>query len=271
VIGKYYDLPDATADAERSLQRAQALSPDLPLLHKYYAQLECDAGRAIDALRRLLRRAQAAADPELFAGLVHACRYTGLLDASVTAHEEARRLDPTIQTSVFNTYSMRRDWDRIVREASDTDRDISALALYRLGRGAEALAAWPGVPDDVPAPIKAWDEAIRACLSGRSDAQELVERMSAFGSWHDPEGYMSQAIILSRLGSRELAIRLIADAVAGGFTVPETLANDPWLSPLRTDARFDEVLARASARCAEALAVYRAEGGERLLGPGTAG
>ncbi len=35
-----------------------------------------------------------AVDPEHFAGLVHACRYAGLLNASVAAHEEARRLDP---------------------------------------------------------------------------------------------------------------------------------------------------------------------------------
>ena len=71
---------------------------------RYYAQLECDAGRAVDAMRRLLQRARRAVDPEHFAGLVHACRYAGLLNASVAAHEEARRLDPRIPTSVVNVY-----------------------------------------------------------------------------------------------------------------------------------------------------------------------
>ena len=33
-------------------------------------------------------------DPELFAGLVHACRYCGLFEQSIAAHAEARRLDP---------------------------------------------------------------------------------------------------------------------------------------------------------------------------------
>ena len=91
--------------------------PICRVLHKYDAQLERDAGRAVAAMQRLLRRAQAAVDPEHFAGLVHACRYAGLLDASVAAHEEARRLDPTIQTSVLNTYALQNDWERIVREA----------------------------------------------------------------------------------------------------------------------------------------------------------
>ena len=128
-------------------QRAQSLNPDLPLLHKYYAQLECDAGRAVDAMQRLLRRAQVAVDPEHFAGLVHACRYAGLLDASVAAHDEARRLDPTIQTSVLNTYSLQCDYERIVREAADGDPDSQcsgALPAGPQGRSPGGLAtAWP--------------------------------------------------------------------------------------------------------------------------------
>ena len=39
-------------------------------------------------------------DPELFAGLVHACRYCGLFDESIAAHAEARRLDPNVATSI---------------------------------------------------------------------------------------------------------------------------------------------------------------------------
>jgi serine/threonine protein kinase/tetratricopeptide (TPR) repeat protein len=266
VIGKYYGLAGEAADAERSFQRAQSLNPDLPVLHKYYAQLECDAGRGVDAMRRLLRRAQTAVDPELFAGLVHACRYAGLLEASVAAHEEARRLDPTIQTSVLNTYSLQCDWERIVREAPELDRDILALALYRLGRKAEALVAWPGMPADASPAMKVWDESIRACLTDAPDARQLVERLAEFGSWNDPEGYLAQAIILSRLGGHDLAIQLLGDAQKGGFTAPDTIAGDPWLTPLRSDPRFAPILQEARARRAEALAVFRAEGGERLLG-----
>jgi serine/threonine protein kinase/tetratricopeptide (TPR) repeat protein len=266
VLGKYFDLPESRAAAEQAFQRAQALNPVLPVLHKYYAQLECDGGRALEAMRRLLRRAQAAVDPELFAGLVHACRYTGLLDASVAAHEEARRLDPTIQTSVLNTYSLQCDWERIVREAAELDPDLRALALYRLGRKAEAVAAWPGMPDGVPPVMKLWNDTIVACLSDAPDALNLIERLVSFGSWNDPEGYMAQAVILSRLGSHDMALRLLAGAQDGGFTAPDTLVGDPWLAPLRSDARFAEILHKAQASRREALAVFRAEGGERLLG-----
>ncbi|MGE3175963.1 MAG: protein kinase [Vicinamibacterales bacterium] len=266
VIGKYHGDAVAAAEAERSFQRAQALNPELPLLHKYYAQLECDRGRAVDAMRRLLRRATAAAEPELFAGLVNACRYTGLLDASVAAHEEARRLDPTIQTSVLNTYSLQLDWDRIVREAPEIDHDILAMALYRTDRKAEALASWRGVPEDATPMMKLWDETIVACLTEAPDARDLTERLAGYGSWGDPEGYIAQAIILSRLGSHDMALLLLGLAQDGGFYAPDTLANDPWLDPLRADPRFGEILQKAQARRREAFAVFRAEGGERVLG-----
>ncbi len=266
VIGKYFDKPDATRDAERSFERAQSLNPDLPVLHKYYAQLECDAGRAVDAMRRLLRRAMTAVDPEYFAGLVHACRYAGLLEASVAAHEEARRLDPTVPTSVINSYQMLGDHEQVLRIAETGDSDGKVMALYRLGRREEALAAWQGVPADAPPTFKAWDRLIVACLSDAPDAREVAEAALGQMNWFDPEGYMTGALILARLGSYDLALHSLGAAVDGGYSVVHPLLHDPWLAPLRDDKRFQEILRRAETRRNEALMVFRIEGGERLLG-----
>jgi len=267
VLGKYFELADAARDAERSFERAQTLNPELPVLHKYYAQLECDAGRAVDAMRRLLRRATAAVDPEHFAGLVHACRYAGLLEASVAAHEEARRLDPTIPTSVTNTYQMLGDYEQILRFTEAEDADGKVMALYRLGRRDEALAAWQRPPDDAPPTYKAWDRMIVACLTDAPDAREVAEAAVAHMNWSDPEGYMSGGIILARLGSYDMALHALGAAVDGGYSVVHPLLHDPWLAPLRDDQRFQEILRRAETRRNEALTVFRAEGGERLLGP----
>jgi tetratricopeptide (TPR) repeat protein len=265
VVGKYFDQPDAARDAERSFERAQALNPDLPVLHKYYAQLECDAGRAVDAMRRLLRRATAAVDPEYFAGLVHACRYAGLLEASIAAHEEARRLDPTVPTSVINSYQMLGDYEHVLR-LTESDPDGKVMALYRLGRRDEALAAWQGAPPDAPPTYKSWDRMIRACLSDAADAREVAEKAVAQMNWSDPEGYMTGAIILARLGSHDLALHALGEAVDGGYSVVHPLVHDPWLASLRDDRRFQDIVRRAEARRNEALTVFRAEGGERLLG-----
>jgi serine/threonine protein kinase/tetratricopeptide (TPR) repeat protein len=267
VLGKYFESPDGAAQAERAFQRALAINPDLPLLHKYYAQLECDAGRALEAMRRLLRRARTGNDPEHFAGLVHACRYVGLLDASVAAHDEARRLDPTIQTSVINTFHMLCDFERIARDTDPFgDPDSRSLALYRLGRTDEALAALSQPPADAPPFVREWIEMIRACYTDAPNSREIAERVIGSTRWTDPEGHMTGGIVLSRLGSVDLSLTLLRDAVDGGFYAPYTLLNDPWLAPLRGEARFAEIVRLAQARHDEARAVFQAEGGERLLG-----
>jgi len=68
--------------AESAFRRALEINPDLSIAHNLYAYLEVDLGRAPDAMIRLVERARwRNGDPELFAGLVHACRYCGLLDA----------------------------------------------------------------------------------------------------------------------------------------------------------------------------------------------
>jgi tetratricopeptide (TPR) repeat protein len=218
-------------------------------------------------MRRLLQRLRVAVDPEHLAGLVHACRYAGLLDASLAAHEEARRLDPTIQTSVVNTWFAHGEFERIVTDTDNSvDPDGRTLAYFRLGRLEEARASWQRPPADAPPFLKAWDEMIMACLDGAPEARAITERVLGGAPWSDPEGYMTAGLVLARVGSVDLALARLRDAVDGGFHVPHMLANDAWLAPLRHDPRFSEILRDARARTDAALAVFRAEGGERLLG-----
>ena len=75
--------PDSEARAEEAFRRALELNPRLSVAHKFYANLEADIGQAQRALVRLLGEANRHGnDPELFAGLVHACRYCGLYEQS---------------------------------------------------------------------------------------------------------------------------------------------------------------------------------------------
>ena len=121
VIGKYIEAaPDSELRAEDAFRRALALSPQLSVAHKFYANLEADIGQAQGALVRLLGEANRHGnDPELFAGLVHACRYCGLYEHSIAAHAEARRLDPNVPTSFEQTLlDGRRDRSAPGRRAS---------------------------------------------------------------------------------------------------------------------------------------------------------
>ena len=145
MIGKYIDgKPDSEERAEEALRRALELNPHLSVAHKFYANLEADIGQAERALVRLLREANRHGnDPELFAGLVHACRYCGLYDQSIAAHAEARRLDPNVPTSFEQTLLMTGDIDRLLSVEqppfiAGADDGIRVIGLGLAGRREEA-------------------------------------------------------------------------------------------------------------------------------------
>ena len=129
--------------AERSFRRALAINPELSIAHSLYAQLELETNRAKEALVRLLGRArERRADPQLFAGLVQSCRYLGLLKASRAAHERAKQLDPTVQTSVAYTWRMMGDVERGVIEAR-----LNADPVCRFSEGRDPTFSKPFPPD----------------------------------------------------------------------------------------------------------------------------
>ena len=175
VIGKYIETtPDSDGRAEHAFVRAIALNPRLSVAHKFYANLEADTGRAREAVIRLLREAtRHGNDPELFAGLVHACRYSGLFDESLAAHAEARRLDPNIATSFQQTLLMKRDIDRLlavelpdhVSGGAMTASASSRSACRPPRRGATALASMDQQVRDKT--FHAWTSHLTAWLDRR--------------------------------------------------------------------------------------------------------
>ncbi len=99
-LGRCYRLlqkvqPRSSMDGTAALQaveRAFALNPDFGIAHNLCTPIQTDAGQAKAAMVRLLRRAESHdSDPELFCGLVQACRYCGQLEASLAAHRRAMR------------------------------------------------------------------------------------------------------------------------------------------------------------------------------------
>src|SRR5207248_3137657 len=79
--------------AESAFRRALDLNPEHAATHSQYAFLEAELGRAKEAVARLLGLASSgSASPDLFSALVLCCRFCGLLDESLEAHERGRQL-----------------------------------------------------------------------------------------------------------------------------------------------------------------------------------
>jgi hypothetical protein len=83
----------------------------------------------------------------------------------------------------------------------------------------------------------------------------------------DPEAIFQEGWLLCDVGEHQRGLELLRRAVEKGYFVAPTLRGSRHFDALRGDPGFQEVLARAEAGRARALAAFREAGGERLLGP----
>jgi serine/threonine protein kinase/tetratricopeptide (TPR) repeat protein len=252
--------------ADVAFRKAFEINPDLPIAHHLYTALETDLGRADEAMLRLVRRArQRRGDPELYAGLVHACRYCGLLDASVAAHQHARRIDPQIATSVGQTYWMRGEFERAI-DGFSTLGFFVGLPFVSLGRDADALRAAEQAAEIVRDPTtRSYQKILPLLLTGKTDeCRALLDRLAPHNP--DPESVYYIARTYARLGAADAALKQFTRAVDSGFFCAPAFELDSWLDPLRPHPSFGEALARAKVRHADAARKFCDAGGERLLG-----
>ena len=279
VIGKYIDgTPDSEARAEEAFRRALELNPRLSVAHKFYANLEADIGQAPRALVRLLGEANRHGnDPELFAGLVHACRYCGLYEQSIAAHAEARRLDPNVPTSLEQTLLMTGDIERLLAVepplvVAGADDGIRVIGLGLAGRRDEARRALLDMRQAPRIPVfQSWTEYLMAWLDRRP--ADMLVGMSALSALEDsgrpggdlPGGMAALRRRRARTGARPPAARGRQGLLRGpdALGAPGSSTRCGAIPPSRRSWRS------GSGR-QQALAAFREAGGERLLGRVTA-
>src|SRR5438132_11696387 len=246
--------------AESAFQRALELNAELPVAHSQYAFLEAELGRAREAVARLLRCAQTSStSPDLFVALVLCCRFCGLLEASVTAHERARKLDPQIATSVSHTYYQLGDYDSALSNIAVGAWAIEGMTLGTIGRTAEASEAFRKVEQSgVPGPMRAFVTAWRAMFEeNRQESLNAAEQ--CIQHYLDPEGVFYMGLIMAHLGESERALAALSESMDRGFCSPNVLRCNPWFDGLRSTVQFNELLKRGEASFLEADEAYRSE------------
>ena len=272
-IGKYGRTPDARAQyqqADEAFQRAFALNPELPLTHNLYTYMEVETGRALDAVLRLLGRLKTRAnDPDLFAGLVQACRYVGLLEASVAAYHRATRLDPGIVTSVAHSYFMLGQYQRATESDPDQPPYVSLIAYLALGQFAEATALFDSARAHLGANphVDLMMQLFGAILAGRqADGRQALEELTSFAGFSDPEGWYYWAQAAALVGDVPYAMELVRRAVTTGFACPRALESTPLLDSLRGQAEFAALVGQAREGHEAAVEAFTKADGHRLLG-----
>jgi serine/threonine protein kinase/tetratricopeptide (TPR) repeat protein len=267
MLGKYFvESHEAHfREAEIAVRKALELNPDLSYAENLYAHIEVDLGRAEEAMVRLLRRAgDRRSDPLLFAGLAHACRYCGLLQASLAAWEHAVRLDPKVPTSVAHTYFMRGDYAKAVEHTAESIPYTGNLALVMLGRTEEARVSLEGVDASLPSRMVRYTSALLYAIRGERDAS--LAAIAREGDIPDPEGRFYVARHLVHLGEIDRGLEMLSRVVDDGFFCLPALTRDPWLDPVRSLTAFTEIVRRAETRHRRAIISFLSAEGDRVLG-----
>jgi len=276
-LGRVYRFIEKIGeDAEENLTRAGEafrkafeLSPDLPLAHNLYTQIECDQGDALQAMMRLLQRARFRRnDSDLFAGLVQACRYCDELEASVAAHQRARHLDPHIVTSVPHTYFLLGEYHKTIEcYGAKGGYYLDCAALVMLGEKEEALARLRAREESGGATgsLRAIMQSLRAYLEGDRDgclrAIEAGEPLTR----RDTEALFYEARHLAQIGQGARALDVLSLVLDSGFLCGSALFRDAWLAPLRSLPGYSQLVGRADERRTRTRASFLAAGGPELL------
>jgi eukaryotic-like serine/threonine-protein kinase len=273
VLGKYGTGETAERhrfEARRAFEHAFEINPELSLTHNLFTFLEVEDGRAPQAVVRLLRLVrERTSDPDLYAGLVHACRYCGLLDASIAAYERAARLDPSSRTSVAHSFLLRGEYERAISADVEDPPYLTMLAMVGQGRTQAALEFFESVqarrsPD---AHIAVVLTVLRATVAGRrEEGVAAVARLMEFPGFRDPEGWYYWAILCCGMHDHEHGLAFLGRAVDAGFHSVHALQIPAPFDPVRREPAFADLLDRVRAGQSEAERMFADADGPRILG-----
>ncbi|HVS30745.1 MAG TPA: protein kinase [Thermoanaerobaculia bacterium] len=270
VIAKYGhdDAGENRALAEEAFRKALEISPDLPVAHFYYTYFEMEEMRdAPRAMARLLGRAQArSADPDLYAGLVAACRFGGLYHASAAADQRARRLDPNIGTSMAYTAWFLRDYQRVAEMIEDSFDYMPWFGRWRLGHTKETIDHLRQFAARVEGRERDMIIAGYSAMEGNREECVAASLRYAEVQMSDPENSYFWAWQLACVGEGDLVLRGLQLAIEGNFCCHSALESEPEFEFLRGNAEFQRLIEEARTRHQHAAAVFREAGGQQVLG-----
>jgi hypothetical protein len=171
---------------------------------------------------------------------------------TIVAHDEARRLDPSVATSLEQTLLMTGELDRLLAVEHPSGAAlgvnvIRAIGLGLAGRREDSRRMLVEARQAVRLPaFRAWAETLVAWIDRRpADMLSSLATLRAFRIVEDPEHIFQQGWLLCEVGEHQRGLEYLRRAVARGFFAATTLQIRPEFAALRSERAFHEVLAQA--------------------------
>jgi TolB-like protein len=268
VLAKWGGSTGATLRAaQAAFARALALDPDLSAPYEQLAYVDIELGLAPETMARLLdRAADRPRDARLMAGLVAACRYAGLLDASVAAHAKAVAIDAEATTTVAWTHFDLGDYPSAIR--TDVGTLPFCALLSRLVTGDIGPTEIKRVEDTMPpGSLQAGMRVYRLFAEG--DVRQAIAELGQLvaSGMRDPEAWFLGGTFMARAGAADEAIDWLTRSVDAGYGSYRALLERDHYDKLRGTAAFDRLVERARGRVEHARRLYERAGGPAILGP----
>ena len=200
------------------------------------------------------------------AGLVAACRYAGLLDASRVAHSKAVSLDAEVRTTVCWTFFNLGEYAAAIQADTGTPAFCSMLSRLIAGEisATDLKAVEDATPEGVPrTAVRVYRQFAEGQLG---PAIADLERLAVMG-FADPEAWFLGGVFAARGGGTNEAIALLTRAVEGGSACHRALVEREHFDRLRGSTDFAQLLERARERFEHARRLYELAGGPAVLGP----
>ncbi len=262
LIGKFAKTTEETsrnlALAESTFQQALRLKPDFDQTHGLVAQLEVDLGKPEEAMKRLLLRIQnGGRGSHLFAGLVPAFRWCGLLNESLLADGIAREIDPSINTSIGHTHFMMGSFEKASLFTVGDIGYIQGVSLAALGRTREAIDSLEQNERRTSREsIVCYLRSLRFALEGNKK-ESLNNLDGARTPGIDAEALYYLVRTYCYLGEQEKAMEGLQEVVRKGFCPVYTFERDAWIASLKDRNAFRRLLDESRRLSEKSLREYR--------------
>lgn len=192
--------------------------------------------------------------------LSYAYRFAGMLEASISEGELARRIDPGVKlnSSAFNSYLYIGQYEKFLQ--SLPSRDDAAFILFYRGLGNYYLKNRERAAADFDRAYEL-DSSLFQAQVGKALSYSLggqqtkglallkeIERRIEEQGVSDAEGIYKVAQAYSVLGDKQSALRLLRRSIEGGFFCYPYFVGDALLENLRNEPEYSALMEQAERR-----------------------
>ncbi len=245
----------AQKEAEHYFLKALQLNNELLSAYLGLSNIYTETGRSIEAVKTINKIfAINSNNGKVYKSLGYIYRYTGLIEKSIEAMKEARRLDNTIRTTIGIAYFSIGRYEEAYEAFENNspgakttlDLGFQGIIRYRQGKYKEAMKIFNELHELDPGNLNdLWVTTFIGLMEGNKEKGLIAARKFEEYNITDSEAWFFIGTNYALLGDKKSALRCLRRSVEGGYYNYPLFKNEPFLDSLRDKPEFKKILSIA--------------------------